>query len=147
MLYTECICCAAFGGRQESDGHKSHRLSSRKCVDDLSLKRNRVADVSFVNVNVSHENIPNRVTSTASQYSSPDQLPPIESAFPFPFAPFFPRERVPETKCFVTCTSHDGLAIWTHGQVQYTIRMSSERSNHVQCWILPYAYLILRCGG
>ena len=49
----------------------------------------------------------------------------------------------PKSQRFISSSSYDGLSIRTHSQIQYTTRMSRQRSNLCHRWILPNRNLIL----
>ena len=57
------------------------------------------------------------------------------------------RKRVPEPQSFVTRTCHDRLTLWAHRKIENAVCVTGERGDHVECWVLPDADLILRGRG
>ncbi|RNA28621.1 hypothetical protein BpHYR1_008630 [Brachionus plicatilis] len=53
-------------------------------------------------------------------------------------------EHIPEPERFVASTSHNGLAVRRHGQIQHSIRVTSQLGQLTHARILPDQYLILR---
>ena len=74
---------------------------------------------------------------------SPNQFPIIQRAFLSNISLLLLGERAPEPERLVSCAGDDRLAIRAHRQIQHSMGMSGQRGNHVQCRVLPYAYLVL----
>jgi hypothetical protein len=55
-----------------------------------------------------------------------------------------PWENLPESKRFISGTSHDRRTVWRHGQVQHTVRVASQSCNLAHAWISPDNNLVER---
>ena len=73
---------------------------------------------------------------------SADKSAPVQPTL-FPLAVLLSWECVPESKRLVASSCDDGFALGTHGEVENTVRVPCECSNHRKRGISPDADLVL----
>ncbi len=55
----------------------------------------------------------------------------VELTFIFTLLVLLLRESIPEAKCFVACTCDDRLAIGAHSEIQHSVGVTGQGSDHV----------------
>ena len=77
---------------------------------------------------------------------SSDEPPIIQPTLPLRLIILPLRKRIPKPQRLIPRTRHDRLTIRAHREIQHAVRMPRQQHDHVQCGVLPDAYLVLRGG-